>query len=40
MEYLNRNNLLTGGYSEIELGLDDGEHVLPEKPPRQVMTLD
>ena len=33
---LNQSNLLTGGYSEIELGLDDGEHVLPAKPPRQV----
>ena len=36
MKSLNQNNLLTGGYNEIELRLDDGEHVLPAKPPRQV----
>ena len=40
MEYLNQNNPLTDGYSEIELERDDSKHALPSKPPRQVNCSD
>ena len=40
IEYLNQNNSLDGGYSEIGLEPDDSKHTLPTKPPRQVNLSD
>ena len=40
VEYLDENNTLTGGYSEIELEQADIEHSLPAKPPRHVSLSD
>ena len=36
MEYLNQNNPLTGGYSEIELKPTDSKHAVPAKLSRHV----